>query len=55
MKKIFYIFALVAFTLASCNNKEDLKPSNQIEIERIKMNDTLFNKAKHTHDMLKNF
>ncbi len=26
-----------------------------IEIERIKMNDTLFNKAKHTHDMLKNF
>ena len=38
MKKIFYIFALVAFTLASCNNKEDLKPSNQIEIERIKQN-----------------
>lgn len=38
MNKIFYIFACVALTLASCNNTEDLKPSNQNEIERIKQN-----------------
>ncbi len=38
MKKIIFIFTSVVLTLASCNNTEDLKPSNQNEIERIKQN-----------------
>lgn len=38
MRNIFYIFAIMAITLTSCDNKENLKPSNQIAIERIKQN-----------------
>jgi len=38
MIKLIYVFALIAFTLVSCDNNDNLQSSYQIAIEKIKQN-----------------
>lgn len=49
MKKLIYTIVIVAFTLISCNNNDNLKPDNQNAVEVIKKNAKAFSSS---HDSL---